>query len=98
MNTCGNKLFKQVTGNRMASDLAPFFLYYQKSKFIKKIKKADIRRAGRFANTFTFIDGFAMSNYGSEFERSFRDIHPPGVEFQKENYINIEGSFFGSGH
>ena len=55
----------------MASDPATFFtiffLYYHKSKYIKKaIKKTDI---GRFANTFTFIVDFTLSNYGKGFEK-----------------------------
>ena len=86
----------------MASDLAPFFtnlfLCYHKSKFISKIKKTTIKRAGRFVNTFTFINDSAVPNYGNEFERSFRAIHSAKVELQKDNCINIEGSLFGSGY
>ena len=53
----------------MASDLAPFFtnlfLCYHESKFISKIKKTTIKRAGRFVNTFTFINDSAVPNYGN---------------------------------
>ena len=93
----GNKIFKQIIGIPMGSDPAPFFanlfLYYFENKWIKKIKKTDIRRARRFANTFRFIDDLTALNDGGEFERSFREIYPPELELKKENVDYSEGSF-----
>ena len=101
MNNCffqlGNKVFRQVIGIPMGSDPAPFFanlfLYHFESKWIKKIKKTDIGRARRFANTFRFIDDLTALNDGGEFEKSFKEIYPPELELKKENVTNTERSF-----
>ena len=48
-----------------------FFFLLLGKKLDKKIKKTDIRRARRFANTFKFIDYLSGLNDDGEFE-SFR--------------------------
>ena len=58
----------------MGSNPANIFLYYYESKWIKKIKKTDTKRA-RFANIFRFIDDLTVLNDGAEFGRSFREIY-----------------------
>ena len=38
------------------------------------MKRSDIRRARRFANTLRVIDDITVLNEGSEFEQNFKDI------------------------
>ena len=55
---------------------APFFanlfLYNYKSKWIKKIKTTDTRRARRFANTFRFIDDLRTVTDGTNLKEVSR--------------------------
>lgn len=55
------------------------------AKWIRKIKKTDIRRAKRFSNTFRFINDLKVLNDDGDFERSFRKIYSPELELQKES-------------
>ena len=41
------------------------------------MKTTDIRRTRRFPNTFRFNGELTVLNDDSEFEKSFREIHPP---------------------
>ena len=73
-----NKTFRQIVGIPIGSDPTPFFaalfLYYYEIKWIKRMKRSDIRRARRFANTLRVIDDITVLNEGSEFEQNFKDI------------------------
>ena len=93
----GSKIFKQIIGIPMGSDPAPFFanlfLYHYEDKWIRKLKKSDLIRARKFANTFRFIDDLTTLNDWGEFEQHFREIYPPELELKKENLGNTEGSF-----
>ena len=82
----------------MGSDPAPFFanlfLYHYESKWIRSLKKSDLRRARKFANVFRFIDDLTTLNDWGEFEQHFHEIYPPELELKKENITeNTEGSF-----
>ena len=74
-----NKIFKQVIDIPAGSDPAPLFanlfLYYYESKMDKE-KNTDIRRVGRFLNTFRFIDDLTVLNDGDEFKRQFKEMYP----------------------
>ena len=74
-----NKIFKQVIDIPVGSDPAPLFanlfLYYYESKMDKE-KNTDIRRVGRFLNTFRFIDDLTVLNDGDEFKRQFKEMYP----------------------
>ena len=76
----------------MGEDPAPFFanlfLYYYESKWIEKyIKKTDIRRARRFVNTFRSIHDLKVLNDRGEFEKKIKEIDPPELELNMENYV-----------
>ena len=49
--------------------LANLFLYYDESKWMKKIIKIDIRSARIFANTFRFVDDSTMFSDVGEFDQ-----------------------------
>ena len=82
--TFGDKIFKQVIGIPMGSDPAPFkanlFLYYFENKWMKNLKKENLKKARRFARVFRFIDDLVAINDNNLFLENFRDIYPP--EFQ----------------
>lgn len=49
--------------------LANLFLYYDESKWMKKIIKIDIRSARIFENTFRFVDDSIMFSDVGEFDQ-----------------------------
>ena len=49
--------------------LANLFLYYDESKWMKKIIKIDIRSARIFANTFRFVDDLTVFSDVGEFNQ-----------------------------
>lgn len=55
----------------MASEPATFFTIFFSLLSFEQIHKKTIKKTdiGRFANTFTFIVDFTLSNYGKEFEK-----------------------------
>lgn len=55
------------------------------AKWIRKIKKTDIRRARRFSNTFRFVNDLKVLSDDGDFERSFKKINSPELELQKES-------------
>ena len=54
------------------------------------VKKRSIRQARRLANVFIFIDDVVAVSGGGEFERGFKEIHPPEVIIEMENLNNNE--------
>ena len=80
----------------MGTDPAPFFanlsLSHYKNKWIKKVKKNDIRQARRIANVFMFIDDLTKLNDGEEFKESFKQIYPLELLLEKQNVSNNKGS------
>ena len=62
------KYSNKLIGIRPSNVFYNFFslLSFEQIHKKKTIKKTDI---GRFANTFTFIVDFTLSNYGKEFEK-----------------------------
>ena len=81
----------------MVSDPAPFFafsfLHYHKGRWISKLRKSDIRRAGEFVNIFRFIVDLTTIYDGREIERNCKKIYPPELELKKEDISYFEGSF-----
>ena len=79
----GKKNFRQVVGIPMGSGpetflvFANLFLCHYENRWIKKIKRADLKHAWWFANLFLVIDGLAALNISGDFERSYKDIYPP---------------------
>ena len=53
-------------------------------EWIKKAKRSDIRRAGRFANLFRFNDDLTLLNNNTEFEESFKKIFPTRFVLKKD--------------
>ena len=80
----------------MGTDPAPFFanlsLSHYTNKWIKKVKKNDIRQARRIANVFMFIDDLTKLNDGEEFKESFKQIYPLELLLEKQNVSNNKGS------
>ena len=75
LNCCfavGPKIFCQIIGILMGSDLAPFFadlfLYFYERKWMNKLKKNDLIKARNLCNIFRFIDDLNSINDGGEFE------------------------------
>lgn len=67
----------------MRSDPAPLFvnlLVYYESKWLKKMKKTDMRRATRISNIFRLTLLFDLNDSG-EFERKFWEILSPELDF-----------------
>ena len=93
----GIYVFCQIIGIPMGTDPAPFmanfFLYYYENKYLRKLKKTDVRRARRFKNCFRFIDDLSILNDGGEFEKCHLEIYPPELELKKENINNTSASF-----
>ena len=62
----GNWIFRQIIEILMRMDLAPFlaniFEHYYEIRWIRELRKSNIRRFGRFASILWFIDGFTTSN------------------------------------
>ena len=69
------------------------FLHYYESRWIRQLRKSDIKCATRFAHVFRFIDDLTAINDGEEFEKSCKEIYPPELELKKENVGYSEGSF-----
>ena len=95
--TLGGQLYRQSIGIPMGSDPAPFmanlFLFYYENKWIRNLKKTDLKRARRFCNTFRFIDDLIAINDHDEFERNFLEIYPPELQLKKENIDHHNASF-----
>ena len=87
--SCGECLYRQVIGIPMGSDLAPFmanlFLYHYENKRLRELKKTDLNVAGKFSNTFRFIDDFNTMNDDGQFEKRIEDIYPHDLELKKEH-------------
>ena len=47
----------------------------------------DLRKARLFSNTFYFIENSCTINNHLEFDRSFRDIYPSGLQLNKGSII-----------
>lgn len=84
----------------MSFELAPFFanlfLHYYQSRWIRQLRKSDIRDSRRFLNFFQFTDEHTAISDGEELERRSKDISPPELAFKIKSihhYI-IKGSFF----
>lgn len=54
------------------------------------VKKRSIGQARRLANVLIFIDDVVAVSVGGEFERGFKEIHPPEVIIEMENLNNNE--------
>ena len=87
--TLGDKIFRQVIGIPMGSDPAPFmanlFLYHYESNWIKSLKKENLQKARRFANTFRFIDDLLAINDDNLFLENFKDIYPAELQLNLEH-------------
>lgn len=68
-------------------------LHYYENKWIKKVKKNDIREVRRSTNVYRFIDDLTVFNDGGEIEQSFKEINPLELVLEKENISNSKGSF-----
>ena len=68
--------------------MANLFLYYYESKYVKEVKKNDLFTARKFRHTFRFIDDLLAVNDDGEFERCFKNIYPPELEWKKEHAGN----------
>ena len=84
----------------MSFELAPFFanlfLHYYESRWIRQLRKSDIKDSRRFLNFFQFTDEHTAISDGEELERRSKDISPPELAFKIKSihhYI-IKGSFF----
>ena len=80
----------------MASDPASdpdLILFYYKNKWIKKVKKNDIRQARRFINVFMFINELFTLNDGREFDWIFKWIYPAELVLKKEHLSNKKWSY-----
>ena len=69
--TVGPKIFCQIIGIPMGSDLAPSFanlsLYFCDSKRMSELKKNDLIKPRKLCNTFRFIDDLNSINDSGEF-------------------------------
>ena len=95
--TVGPKIFCQIIGIPMGSDLAPFFaklfLYFYESKWMNERKKNNLIKARKLCNIFMFIDDLNSINYGGVFESNYSNIYPEELQLGKENADKHEASF-----
>ena len=92
--TIGNLVFKQDIGIPMGIDPAPFwanlFLYFYENKFIQQLVTNKSPRAFMYHSTSRFIDDQCALNDGGDFERSYKDIHPPELELKVDHATLLE--------
>ena len=73
---------------------ANLFQHYYENRWIRQLRKSDIRRGRRFANVVQIIDDLTTIDDDGEFERSCKEIfHPPEFELKMENVDYSEVSF-----
>ena len=93
----GSKIFHQVTGIPMGSDLAPFlanlFLSFYESRWLKSVKNTNYGVARKFGNILRFIDDLIAIKDGNEFENHYNEIYPSELILKKENTSHIETTF-----
>ena len=93
----GSKIFHQVIGIPMGSDLAPFlanlFLSFYESRWLKSVKNTNYGVARKFGNILRFIDDLIAIKDGNEFENHYNEIYPSELILKKENTSHTETTF-----
>ena len=94
--TVGNVIFQQIIGIPMGIDPAPFwtnlFLYFHENKFIQSLIFSGSKKAFFYHWIERFIGNLCAIKDKFEFNGSFKDIHPPELEF-KVKYMGDPSTF-----
>ena len=59
-------------------------LFTYESKLTLHTKRSNLQKAGKFANTFHFIDDLCAINDSSEFNKHFKENYPPELVSKKK--------------